>query len=145
MKLKIITLLSLLLSFSAFSNEYQEEIDKFFNLYKTEKISQAVDSIYSTNKYVSSIPDQVQNVKNQLTAAKGMLGEINFINKISDYKVGDLMVQVTYIVTYDRQPLRFEFQFFKVNDGWRVYSFSFDDDLDDELKVLARKSALSNS
>ena len=83
-------------------------------------------------------------IKNNYTA-KGMLGEINFINKISDYKGGDLMVQVTYIVTYDRQPLRFEFQFFKVNDGWRVYSFSFDDDLDDELKVLARKSALSNS
>ena len=81
MKLSVL-LLTTLLTFTAMASDYQSEIDDFFNLYKTGKISEAVDSIYESNKYVSSIPDQVLNIKNQLTSLKGLVGEINNINKI---------------------------------------------------------------
>lgn len=142
MKLSIL-LLTTLLTFNSFAADYQSEIDEFFTLYKAGKINEAVDSIYKTNKYVSSIPDQVQNVKTQLSALKGLVGKVNNIGKIDTYNVGNDFVHVTYLVTYDRQPVRYEFQFFKVNEGWRVYSFSFDDDLTDEISSLARKAALS--
>ncbi|WOH36407.1 hypothetical protein RI844_13620 [Thalassotalea fonticola] len=142
MKLSIL-LITTLLSLNTFASDYQSEIDEFFELYKNGKINEAVDSIYKSNKYVSSIPDQIINVKNQLSSLKGLVGEINNIGKIDTYAVGDDFVHVTYLVTYDRQPIRYEFQFFKVKQGWRVYSFSFDDELTGEIKVLARKSALS--
>jgi len=38
--------------------------------------------------------------------------------------------------------VRYEFQFFKVKDGWRIYSFSFDDDLS-EVQNQARQAAWS--
>ena len=139
-----ILLISTLLTFNSMASDYQSEIDEFFELYKIGKVNEAVDSIYKTNKYVSSIPDQIMNVKNQLTSLKGLVGEINNIGKIDTYTVGDDFVHVTYLVTYDRQPIRYEFQFFKVTEGWRVYSFSFDDELTEEIKGLARKSALSS-
>jgi len=142
MKLSIF-LIATLLSLNTFASDYQSEIDEFFKLYKNGKVNEAVDSIYKSNKYVSSIPDQIINVKNQLSSLKGLVGEINNIGKIDTYAVGDDFVHVTYLVTYDRQPIRYEFQFFKVKEGWRVYSFSFDDELTGEIKALARESALS--
>ena len=142
--MKIIFAALLLLSSGVSANNYQEEVDKFFELYSDEKTSDAVDSIYASNKYVSSIPDQVKQIKTQLSSLDDLVGEINFINKVSDYKVGELFVHVTYLVTYDRQPIRFEFQFFKVKEGWRIYSMSFDDNIDEDIKELARKAALKN-
>lgn len=146
MKLSIlfITCLLSLNSFAVNTVDYQSEIDGFFALYKAGKSNEAVDFIYKSNKYVSSIPDQVKNVKTQLAALQGLVGDIHNIGKIDTYTVGDNFVHVTYLVTYDRQPIRYEFQFFKVKQGWRVYSFSFDDDLTGEVSALARKSALSN-
>ena len=143
MKLSIL-LIAILFSVSSLAADYQSEIDEFFKLYQSGKVDEAVDSIYRTNKYVSSIPDQIQRVKTQLNALGGLVGDINHIAKIDTYTVGDNLVHVTYLATYDRQPVRYEFQFFKVKSGWRIYSFSFDDDLTKEITTLARKAALSS-
>lgn len=138
----IVLLLSLTVSFNLFAADYQQEINKFFELYKQDKIDEAVDSIYSSNQYVSSIPDQIKNVKTQLNALKGLVGQIHHIGHLDTFLVGESFVYVTYLATYDRQPVRYEFQFFKVKDGWRIYSFSFDDDLS-EIQTQARKAAWS--
>jgi hypothetical protein len=138
----VIALVFVLTSFSLWSADYQPEVDKFFSLYQAEKIDEAVNSIYSSNQYVSAIPDQVKQVKTQLSALKGLVGELSHIDKIDTYSVGDNFVHLTYLVSYERQPIRFEFQFFKVKEGWRIYSMSFDDDLTDEIKILAREAAL---
>ncbi len=138
----IFAALIVLVSCNAWSADYQSEIDNFFSLYKAEKIDEAVSGIYSTNPYVSAIPDQVKQIKTQLSALKDLVGELNHIDKIDTYEVGDSFIHLTYLVTYDRQPIRFEFQFFKVKQGWRIYSMSFDDDLTDEIKSLAREAAL---
>lgn len=143
MKLSIL-LIAILFSVSSLAADYQSEIDEFFKLYQSGKVDEAVDSIYRTNKYVSSIPDQIQRVKTQLNALGGLVGDINHIGKIDTYTVGDNLVHVTYLATYDRQPVRYEFQFFKVKSGWRIYSFSFDDELTKEITTLARKAALSS-
>ncbi|GAA5194556.1 hypothetical protein [Ferrimonas gelatinilytica] len=131
-----------ILSFGVQSAEYQDDIDKFFDLYSSGKVNEAVDTIYSSNSYVSAIPDQIKNIKTQLSALEGLVGSIQHINRVDTFSVGELLVQVTYIVTYARQPVRFEFQFFKVKDGWRTYSFSFDDEIDEEIKAAARKALL---
>lgn len=127
------------------ANEYQPEIDNFFKLLKKGQIEQSVKSIYKTNPYFSLVPDKVIKVKNQLNALPGLVGELNLLKKVDTYNVNDLFVHVTYIATYDRQPIRFEFQFFKVTEGWRIISFSFDDKVDDDIEGLARKQALKSS
>lgn len=138
----LILFLSLTVSFNLFAADYQQQINNFFELYKKDKIDEAVDSIYSSNEYVSAIPDKIKNVKTQLNALKGMVGKVHHIRQLDTYLVGESFVYVTYLATYDRQPVRYEFQFFKVKDGWRIYSFSFDDDLS-EIQSQARKAAWS--
>lgn len=139
-KSAIVVLLSLLAS-PAWAG-YQDEIDAFFALFDEQKMDQAVDRIYATNSYVSAIPDQVQNIKNQLGSLGGLMGRYHGAVKIDEYMVKGRFVQVTYLVTYERQPLRFEFQFFKAGDNWKIYSFSFDDDIDEAIEAAARDRAI---
>lgn len=127
---------------SAAQAGYQDEIDAFFGLFEQQKMNEAVDRIYSTNSYVSAIPDQVRNIKNQLTSLAGLMGRYHGAVKIDEYMVKGRFVQVTYLVTYERQPLRFEFQFFKAGDNWKIYSFSFDDDIDEAIEAAARERAI---
>lgn len=141
---KLILFILFTTSFNLFAADYQQEIDKFFKLYQAGKITEAIDSVYSTNEYVSAIPDQIKNVKTQLSALEGLVGQVHHISKLDTFLVGDAFVYVTYLATYDRQPVRYEFQFFKVKEGWRIYSFSFDDDLS-EIQSQARKAAWSAS
>jgi hypothetical protein len=45
---------------------------------------------------------------------------------------------ITYIVKYDREPLRFTFFFYKPKDVWRVSNFSYDENISDELEEAAK-------
>lgn len=143
MKNILAALLLVFVSSAAFAG-YQEEIDRFFTLFEQGKMEQAVDGIYATNSYVSAIPDQVKSIKKQLSSLGAVMGQYHKSVKIDEYMVEDSFVQVTYMVIYERQPLRFEFQFFKAGDNWKIYSFSFDDDIDEEIEAAARKRAISS-
>lgn len=142
MKKLLIAALLTLLSGAAQAG-YQDEIDAFFALFAQDKMDEAVDRIYLTNEYVSAIPDQVQKIKDQLGSLKELMGRYYNAAKIDEYMVEGSFVQVTYMVIYERQPLRFEFQFFKAGDDWKIYSFSFDDDIDEEIEAAARKRAIT--
>ncbi|MCE2030189.1 hypothetical protein [Sessilibacter corallicola] len=134
----------LVLSITANADSYESEIDLFFNLYKKGDINAAVDSIYRTNPYINSIPDQVKNVKTQLGAVEGLVGKMHSLERVDTYSVGKSLVHITYMGIYDRQPIRFEFQFFKTNDGWRVFSFSFDAEVFDKIELLASERAFKS-
>ena len=45
-----------------------------------------------------------------------------------------VMYAYSYMLKYERQPFRVVFLFYKANDKWNLYSFSLDDEIDDELK-----------
>ena len=44
----------------------------------------------------------------------------------------------SYLVKYDRQPIRFTFQFYKPNKEWRIHSFKYDGNIDDEIEEAAK-------
>jgi hypothetical protein len=138
MKLKIIASLLLILStFSSFG--YEKEIDKFFKLYESGKIIEAVDSIYSTNKWVVNKQDDIQNVKTQMQNLQSLVGEYHGKVKLGKEDLENRLVYVSYLALFERQPVRLEFVFYRSKEDWIVYSFSFDDSIDDELIDYSRK------
>lgn len=44
----------------------------------------------------------------------------------------------SYLLRYDRQLIRFTFQFYKPDKEWMLYSLSFDVTLDDEVEEAAK-------
>ena len=143
--LAIISSLFLFTSSTLLASDYQSQIDDFFELYQQGKISESLEALYASNKYISPNQDQIKNLNNQLKSLPGLVGDINEIVKLAEYNVKDVFMHVTYIVIYERQPIRFEFQYFNSQDKWIIFSMLFDDDLDDEIEVLARQHALKNN
>jgi len=113
----------------------QSLIDKFFNDYEKKGAKIAVEELYKTNVWTSRIQDKVDDIKNKLTNFNEELvgkyyGHV-FVDKI---EASDCFSIYTYLLKFDRQPLRLTFKLYKPNDKWILYSFSFDDTFDDDLE-----------
>lgn len=133
-------LLLLLASFDSFA--YQKEIDKFFQLYEAGKVTESVDSIYSTNKWMVKKADDIHNVKTQLQNLNSLVGEYQGKVKLGTEDLEGRLVYVSYMALFERQPVRLEFVFYRPQDDWIIYSFSFDDTIDDELRDFSRNKII---
>src|SRR5690606_10529044 len=107
---------------------------EFFRTYE-DSHQKAVDYVFSTNKWmIDRNKDGIENVKNQLTNFLGLVGDYYGYEKITEKSVGESYKLVSYMIKYDRQPVRFTFVFYKPKDKWQVQNFQYDDKLDDELE-----------
>ena len=117
---------------------YEPLIQKFFKKFEAGKVNEAIDELYTTNKWAEQQRDLIQNIKTQFAGVGGLVGQYRGRELVGTTTIGGRLVHVTYLALYDRQPLRFEFQFYKPQDAWIIYSFSFDTKLSDELEASAR-------
>ena len=112
----------------------EEITDKFFKTYEKSPL-EGVDYIFSTNKWMMDRnKDGVENIKTKLNSFIGLVGDYYGYEKITEKSVGESYRLVSYLVKYDRQPVRFTFVFYKPKDSWQVQNFQYDDGLDDELE-----------
>ena len=137
-----IALLAMLVGFNASAADgdvgYEPLIQKFFKQFEAGKVNDAIDDLYSTNKWSDQQRDMVQNIKTQFAGVGPLMGHYRGRELVGTATIGGRLVHVTYLVLYDRQPLRFEFQFYKPQGAWVIYSFSFDTKLSNELEAGAR-------
>jgi hypothetical protein len=143
MKMKLIkttATLILLLSFGFDSLTFgqltsQSLVDKFFNDYQNKGAKIAVEELYKTNIWTTRIKDKVDDIKNKLESYnEELVGKYYgyvFIDKIES---SDCFAIYSYLLKFDRQPLRLTFKLYKPNDKWILYSFSFDDSFDEDLE-----------
>lgn len=133
-------LLALYCSFnlSAQDNE-QKIINNFFSNYEKKGIDIAVDELYKTNPWTTRIQDAINNVKTQLSKYdEELVGKYYGYERIVSKQLGNAYILHSYMVRFDRQPLRFTFQFYKPDNEWRLHSFAFDDSFDDEIEESAK-------
>jgi hypothetical protein len=136
-KIKRILLTAILLIASTIlkAQTTTEEItSKFFTTFETSPQT-AVDSVFGTNKWmIERNKDGIENVKTQLTSFLGLVGTYYGYEKITEKNIGKSYKLLSYMIKYDRQPMRFTFIFYKPKDKWQLQNFQFDDNLDDELE-----------
>ena len=129
-----ITILGLLLSNCTNAQTTTKEItDKFFVLYAKDPL-EAVDYAFSTNKYWEKNPDGIRDLKNKLKNEIDICGEYLGFEMLSSKTAGKNIMMTSFILKYDRLPIRFIFFFYKPKDTWRVNSLLFDENIDDDLK-----------
>ncbi|MEM6395360.1 MAG: hypothetical protein AAF741_03365 [Bacteroidota bacterium] len=121
-------------------------IDSFFVLFESEGVDQAVDYIYASNPWISGKTDAIRTLKNQMSNLKDeeFIGEFYGYDPIVNTRLGDRYLLYAYLVRFDRQPVRFTFQFYMPNDSWRLHSFKYDDNWGDELEESVRVYFLNN-
>ncbi len=140
MKHIIVILLLILFSNNLQAQSTPEEmVETFFVKYKVRGTSEAINYIYSKNDWINSSSDDVILLKNQMESlTEDYIGKYYGYELILEKKLSDSYVLKSYLVKFGRQPLRFNFQFYKPNKEWIFYGFSFDANLTEEIKEAAK-------
>ncbi len=116
----------------------EELVINFFDLYTSSGPRNALTELYKTNSWMERNLDDLEKVKSQLEGFVNLVGEYYGKDLIVKKELGKSFVLISYLVKYDRQPIRFTFEFYKPNDTWRVHSFSYDDSFDEEVEEAAK-------
>lgn len=109
----------------------EEMVAIFFDLFRSRGPAQAVDYIFSNNPNIYERQDSVGALKEKVGKLEEMLGKEHGQVLIQDRQFADTIRVISYLVKYDRQPLRFTFVFYKAENRWVTYQFNFDDPMDE--------------
>lgn len=125
---------------SADFKEVEGYIHEFFNKYKDENSDKALDYIFSTNKLVEK--NQLESMKSKVDSVNLLWGKITGITLIVEKDISKDLVLFSYLVKYEKAPLRFTFIFYRPQNNWMLYRFLYDDSAVDELEDAAKIFAI---
>lgn len=116
----------------------QDLIDNFFVTYEKDA-GKAVKELYKTNTWTERIKDDIDKVIGTVNSfTESYMGEYHGYEIITTKRFSQSFELYSYLVKYDRQPIRFIFKFYKPKDKWVLYSYALDDNLDDEIQEAAK-------
>lgn len=112
-----------------------DHVFQFFKTFKTKGSATAIDDLYKPNPWINNTGDSVKKLKNQLAGlTEDFVGKYYGYEVITDRMVGKSLLLKSYMVRFDRQPIRFQFIFYKPDNKWIIYSFQYDGSLSSELE-----------
>ena len=122
----------------------KEITDHFFEIYSKDPVK-AIDYAFSTNKWFERKQDAIAELKNKFKTLNDVCGDYYGYEEITEKTAGTSLKIISYLVKYDREPVRFVFLFYKAKDTWRVNNLSFDEDIDEDLKEAAKAYRLKEN
>ncbi len=135
LKKHLLISLLLLLIFSCKSNAQKTPTDitnEFFEIYKSKDSNQALDYIFSTNKFI--VEKDVKLIKDKIIQYSNVLGKYYGEELIIKKSIGESIEVHSYTLKYERQPIRFILTFYKPDNDWKVHNFKISDDFVSELE-----------
>jgi hypothetical protein len=118
-------------------SSYQALSDKFFDLMKQGKASDAVDYMFGTNPALAKMTDDTEQLKSQFVSAGTLMGPYVSHTKLLETKVAGMFVYQHYFVAYQRQPISIRIEYYKPGSTWLCYGLQFDAKLTDKIKSLS--------
>lgn len=130
----VLLLASPLMGLAQKQDNGQAVLSRFFQIYESEGHAAAIRFGFSTNKWMGSNTQAMEDLIVKLDQNVALLGEYIGYEEIASRMVGSRFRAVTCFVYYDRQPLRFSFQLYRNAQGGALWNFRFDSDYDDEVE-----------
>ena len=121
-----------------------EIVDAFFKTYK-QNATKAYDDLFINNKWMKDKKSDVETVKIKMGAFLNELGEYYGYESITEKSLGESYILKSYLIKYEKQPLRFTFVLYKPKDKWQIQNFSYDTNIDEELGEAAKAYRLKNN
>lgn len=126
------------LSSTILCGQTPEELSKKFFIDFDSNSSKAIDNIYKTNSHSIELTEAINNMKEVASNYPKSLGKYYGYELITQVKITNNFVLLTYMVRFDRQPMRFTFIYYKPSEKWNLYSLNFSPNLDEELEQTAK-------
>jgi hypothetical protein len=119
-------------------------IKNFFYTFQEKGTNDALNDIFNTNQWLMQASNsQIDTIKNSFNTTLQQLGNYCGYEIVSVKNVGTSLVIYACLAKFERQPLRLTFTFYKANDNWALYNFSYDSNLQNELEELSKFSYLN--
>jgi hypothetical protein len=116
----------------------QDLIDDFFATYEKDA-GKAIKELYATNTWTERVKDDIDKIIGTVNGfTESYVGNYYGYEIITKKKFAESFELHSYMIKYDRQPIRFIFKFYKPNDKWVLFSFALDDSLDSEIQEAAK-------
>ncbi|MGM0649164.1 MAG: hypothetical protein ACQES1_01515 [Bacteroidota bacterium] len=131
-----IIILVIFMGLPGFSQKTPEDIlEPFFNTFDKNP-DEAIEYIFTTNPYIEQNQDGIDRIKERLNTSRKLLGEYYGEELINLQSVGDSFTKYTYMLKYDRQPVKIEIILYRPDDVWVLYTMQFDDKLTKDFETL---------
>ncbi len=111
----------------------EEIIYRFFDTYQKQP-EKAVRELYATNPWSVTVQKDIDQIINIVNGIENSMGKYSGYEPVKFKKLGTCYSQYIYLVKYERQPLLFYFNLYKVKGKWIVLSFSLNDKLEKYLE-----------
>lgn len=134
MKSRTIALFFCFSSFVFSQTSPQDLVKTFFTIYQTDK-EKAVRDLYGSNEWTQTnkkIVDDVVEVVKGLSVIN--VGKYNGYELIDSKKITPNFEVFSFLLKYDRQPVRFLIKLYKPNQKWILYTFKIDEAIEDGVE-----------
>jgi len=149
MKKILLTLCPLLLFICTTKAQVQEQnptdiSKRFFEIYAAKPLD-AIDYLFADVKKIKQVSDDITAIKKNLKMTIDQGGVNNGYELITEKNVGNNFKLQSYMVKYDKQPVRFIFIYYRPKDAWKIYTFQFNTNMDEELTSAASVDQLKEN
>jgi len=135
----------LLIGFSVHAQITDESITKSFFTTYTKEPATAYTNLFTNNKWMKDRQSTIETSKIKLKDLIEQLGQYEGYEFITEKRAGQSYIVKSYLIKYERQPLRFTFVLYKPKDTWTLQNFTFDTDIDTELTDAAKIDRLKSN
>lgn len=135
----IFIIITILIAQISFCQSIPDEMMKDFFIEYSKNPTKAVEKIYQTSTWTSRLKDGIEDMKNEVNKyTVDYMGKYYGNELIVKKQLLENFVVYSYVLKYDRQPIRFIFKLYKPNDKWVLFSLKIDGVLDDEIEESAK-------
>jgi hypothetical protein len=144
--LKFLAVLSaILIAFYCDGQTSKENITTtFFKTFQKNQTQAYVD-LFINNKWMKDNKSNIETAKIKLGDLLSTLGEYYGYEPITEKSAGESYILKSFLMKFERQPIRFTFVLYKPNDAWQIQNFTFDAGIDEELSEAAKAYRLKDN
>lgn len=136
--LSFVFVVFLLFNITAFAQVNAEEetiTTQFFKRFSKDP-NKAYEELFNTNDLISK--EDIQSTKIKFNEFISDLGDYTGYEAITIKKVGKSYILKSFLLKYERMPIRFTFIIYKPNNKWKIQNFSYDGSINEELENAAK-------
>jgi hypothetical protein len=118
--------------------------ETFFKTFK-QNPTKAYEELFADNKWMKDKKSDIETVKIKMSDFLSGLGGYYGFELITEKSAGESYILKSYLIKYERQPIRFTFLLYKPNDKWQIQNFTYDTNIEEELEEAAKAYRLKNN
>ncbi|MFN8430290.1 MAG: hypothetical protein U0V04_09945 [Spirosomataceae bacterium] len=130
------TIALLLISLASFGQIVtpKSSVDKFFKDIVSIGTDEAITQAFASNKWMAQNQDAIKNLQDQMaTLTPDTFGNFYGHEVVKEKKLGESYMMYIVMARFDRQPIRFTFEFYKPSAKWVLHGLAFDVKMEEEF------------